>query len=280
MEIESAVNKETEAVLHDQMLIEFRCPQCFKLYCTEADDVQSAQPQFECQVCHAEFAFDFPPENPKSVLTRSLSLPQVGKLAEVTVQSEAETQPELTVCPKCATPNPRPQAECYKCGVILAKAKQLTAGRPSLMRMWQELMQDYTNITKHMAFVNRCEDLQALPFALKRYQSLKEVQPQDSLATQMLNSVLVRSLSAQTRTWVAHPKFASTRELLKSIPWHNLLRSSPLAFGSVMILVGLLDRGHRNMLGGGVTLLVLTLGFVAFLKGRVAVSDFWRSKGT
>lgn len=261
---------------NDQIL-EFRCPQCYKLYRSNTQSIQSNQPQFECHSCHAQFIFDYPPKNPKTIYTRALSLPQVGKLSRLDTQALMKKGPELKTCPKCSTMNPRGVKECYKCGVIFAKLEMgpgdVRQGQlPSLIRMWQELLHDYNNITKHMAFVDRCEELQALPFALKKYKELKEVQPQDSLAHQMLNSVLVKSLSRQAGQMVEHRSLS----FLKKIPYANLSRVAPIFLGFLSILIGLFGHGSRNFAGGGVAFLVLVFGFVYFSKGRISLQDFWK----
>ncbi len=287
MENFESVNNNTSAVKNganfgaslvgDFASIEFRCPQCFKLYRVNTKDIYSSQPQFECQTCHANFVFDYPPKNVKAIYTRALSLPQVGKLSKLGNRVLSKKGSELKACPKCLTMNPRGVNECYKCGVVFSKIEMVQhepkAGHlPSLMKMWQDLMHDYNNMTKHMAFVDRCEELHALPFALKKYKDLKEVQPQDSLAHQMLNSVLIKSLSRQASQVVDH-RFLS---FLKEVPYANLLRVFPLVLGALLILLGLLSNGSRNFAGGGVAFLVLILGLTYVLKGRLDWRDFWR----
>ena len=262
--------------------IEFRCPQCFKLYCVKPSEIHSAQPQFECQSCHANFVFDYPPKNKNALYTRlvgtrTLTLPQVGKLAKSDVQNSRRNAPELKACPKCQTMNPRGVSDCFKCGVVLAKAEAIQhepklSTFPSLMKMWQDLLHDYNNLTKHMAFVDRCEELQALPFALKKYKELKEVQPQDSLASQMMNSVLMKSLSRQAGQVVEYRAL----RFLKEIPYANIMRILPVMLGMGLLLRGLFSHGSRNYAGGGVALLVLILGYSYFAKGRLSWRDFWK----
>jgi ribosomal protein L40E len=267
-------------------VIEFRCPQCFKLYKTSSTDIYSSQPQFECASCHALFVFDYPPKNTKSIYTRTLSLPQVSKLAKTQrvatatgttamMSSAIEKSAELKVCPKCQATNPRGVEECYRCGVVFSKLENGGGGGlPSLMRMWQELLSDYANVTKHLAFVDRCEEMHALPFALKKYNDLKEVQPQDSLAHQMLNSVLIKSLSRQAGQMASHPGMRWLR-FVAGIPWSNLFRISPVAVSFFLVCLGLVSHNNRNLAGGGVALLVLIFGFIYFLKGSVRWRHFW-----
>jgi len=253
---------------------QFRCPHCFKLYVTDPADIQSRNPHFECEQCATEFSFDCPPLDSGHIVTKALALPQAQKLQARLKPSVGQ---DFLTCPKCATVNPARALECYRCGVVLAKAQKVHAGSlPSLLRMWQELLQDYNNITKHMAFVNRCEDLQALPFALKKYQDLKAMQPQDPLAVDMYSSVLMRSVANGTKSLLAQPQLVQLRALWGKIPWSNILRIAPVAIALQMILFGLLVHSQRNLLGTGVALFVMVLGLAIFLKGRLKWSDFWR----
>ena len=269
--------------------LEFRCPQCFKLYKTTSSDIYSSEPQFECEICHALFSFAYPPANPKAIYTKTLTLPQVGRLAKKVVQNPsiapaagvsnpAKAVPELISCAKCGTSNPRGVQDCLKCGVVLSKA-QIQAQHlslPSLVRMWQELIHDYENLTKHMAFVDRCEDLQALPFALKKYKDLKAVQPQDEVASQMFKSVLFRVVSRQVGRVRQIPGLRALSKI-KNWPWDNILRTAPVVVGFGLVLAGGLKLANPNFVGGGVALLFLYLGTFYFAKGRLSWRDFWDS---
>ncbi len=254
--------------------LEFRCPQCLKLYKVDRNQIFSNQPEFNCTKCYCRFAFDYH-HGIRDVQTRTLTLPQVGKLNRVQ-HAKKKTQ-EMIACPKCQTMNPRTSAECFKCGVIMEKAEVIAKEKkvkalPSLMKLWQELLNDYTNIRKHVEFVDRCEDLHALPFALKKYKDLRETQPHDSMATQMFDSVIMRALSSQAQKYKKIPLIKKINDL----PWANIFRTSPLAIGGGLVVAGLLNYEARNLAGAGVALLVLTLGFAYLLFGRVRLADFWR----
>lgn len=302
--------------------LEFRCPQCYKLYKVRSEDIHSSRPQFECHICHAQFEFDFPPKNLHAIFTRTLALPQIAKLDKkmnhleqvhksnmdapnsgvfkikiakaqkilidkvvrssvtnsVQIQVKRESNSvEFKTCPKCQALNPRSMKECYKCGVVLEKAETARTGAfPSLLKLWHDLMHDYSNITRHMEFIDRCEEMHALPFALKKYKELKEVQPQDGLANQMLDSVLIKSFSKKASGLFKNKYF----HFLKEIPYANLARVSPLALALLGILIGSFSYSSRNFAGGGVALLVLILGFKVVGKNprswQDLVKEFWR----
>lgn len=291
--------------------LEFRCPQCYKLYVTTSSDIYSSEPQFECEACHALFSFSYPPMNPKAIYTKTLSLPQVGKLSRENSESRDPSEkqkkvadvktagktavnrssmsfkmadknfsnsPELTACVKCGTGNPRGMTECYKCGVVLAKAKIQAqhGGLPSLVKMWQELLHDYENVTKHLAFVDRCEELQALPFALKKYKDVKIAKPQDSMAKQMTNSVVVRVLTSRARSLSRH-KHLRWLNSARKLPWQNMFRVSPLVLGFCLIVTSISHITPTNFAGAGAAILSLYLGILYFLKGRINLKDIWIS---
>ncbi|GIL18704.1 MAG: hypothetical protein BroJett040_24550 [Oligoflexia bacterium] len=254
---------------------EFRCPQCFKLYKVQKSDILSSQPHFECQACQVQFTFDYPPKNPRAIYTRVVNT-QLPKLMNGKIQNIKAKRPELKKCPKCQTMNPRSAADCIKCQVVFEKVEALSpadakaGGAPSLLKAWQDLMHDYNNLTKHLAFVDRCEEMHALPFALKKYKELKEVQPHDSLAQQMVNSVLLKALEKQAQTAAKLPLIRQMREL----PWRKIARVSPVVISILMIMIGTISHANRNLVGIGASLLLLTLGLAWFFKGRIHPDDF------
>jgi len=258
----------------DQKNLQFRCPQCLKLFQVERKQIFSLQPEFHCTKCLCRFTFDYHPDA-QQVQTKALALPQVGKLSQT--PQKRKPSAELLACPKCQTLNPRTSTECYKCGVVLAKVEVIAKEKkvrvfPSLMKLWQDLLNDYTNIAKHVEFVDRCEDLQALPFALKKYKDLKEIQPHDSMANKMFDSVILRALSAQAQKYKKIP----IMKRIHSLPWANMIRTSPLVLGGVLLVTGLLHYEARNLAGAGAALLALTLGFAYIHFGRIRFEDFWR----
>ncbi|MGZ5280120.1 MAG: hypothetical protein ACXWC9_09270, partial [Pseudobdellovibrionaceae bacterium] len=143
---------------------------------------------------------------------------------------------------------------------------------PSLVKAWQDLMSDYDNLKKHVAFVDRCEDLHALPFALKKYQSLKEAQPQDDVAKKMFHRILLRNIKTKAET---NSTYKQAKVLLAQVNWVRVRKLAPFGVALFFILVGLSSNAARNMVGVGAAILFLTLGLRVFLKGRLSLEDFW-----
>lgn len=258
-----------------------RCPACNKLFRIAAKEIKSSSPHFDCTACAARFTFDFPPASPYKVETRVISQKDSFQLMDSVDREEQAAAPSLKACPKCEAVNPQMSKECLKCGVIFSRVEELPmdasmGALPSLVKAWQDLMSDYSNMTKHVAFVDRCEDLQALPFALKKYETLKEVQPTDSMAQEMFHRVLIRNLQKKVDriSWLQKTKKFMTLANGK-INWPRVRKLAPFALSFALIMVGLSSPAARNMVGMGAALLFLTIGLTLFIKGRISLDDFW-----
>lgn len=252
-----------------------RCPSCSKLFRVDSKEIKSSSPYFDCTACKTRFSFDFPPANVNRIETRVVSQKDTFQLED---SVDREAMPELRKCVKCGSMNPRLTKECLKCGVIFEKVESLPAtdaalgAIPSLVKAWQDLMSDYDNLKKHVAFVDRCEDLQALPYALKKYQSLKEAQPQDSLAREMFHKVVMKNIKGRAEQLTI---FKKSQLILAQVNWLRVRKVAPLGFGMALILIGLSSGSARNMAGVGAAVLFLTVGLTVFFKGRLSVEDFW-----
>lgn len=213
--------------------------------------------------------------------TKIVSQKDVFQLDDSVDRQDMAVNNELKVCPKCQTKNPRLMKECLKCGVLFEKVESLPLDRqlgalPSLMKAWKDLMSDYENLRKHVAFVDRCEDLQALPFALKKYEHLREAQPQDAITQQMFHRVLIRQLKnkAAKVSWIQQTS-AKLNQMSCQINWPRVRKVSPYVISSLMITVGLANPSARNLIGIGAAVIFLTAGMTVFFKGRISISDFW-----
>lgn len=267
--------------------IEVRCPQCLKLYCVSSNDIHSNRPSFECRVCLALFAFEYPPRTSAAgvssgrVVARTLKLPQVKKLSQ---QGAAKSAPaeELKSCPKCHSLNPRTSEDCFKCGIVFSKYSA-TGERASLMKAWRDIFDDYTSVAKHFAFVDRCEELHALPYALKKYKDLREAQPHDPVAREMVNSIMLKLMetSAGKATSRVAQRVAEKTGLgrlifnVKAWPWARIVRLSPVSLGMVLIVVGITRWGAPNLVGAGAAVMAMSLGMQLFFRGRLHWHDLW-----
>lgn len=253
------------------LFLRVRCPQCGKIYRVDSRDIHSSRPHFECLVCLSIFAFDFPCATPLNVKARLL------KASDAPLTEQGETRPQdVRACPKCSALNAKGVKECRSCGVLFERLEGLPLdpklrALPSLVRAWQELMEDYENITKHLAFVSRCEELQAIPFALKKYKDLKEAQPQDRIAQEMVYRVLARRFARRAEKMKSNPVIA----FLVRLNWARIGKMIPWTVSLMLIMIGLSRPELKNLAGIGTSILFVFVGLVLFFRGRLRLSDFW-----
>jgi hypothetical protein len=293
---------------HQESHFNLRCPACDKLYRIDAREIISSTPHFDCSGCKARFTFNYPPVSFANIETKIVAkkkkaapmaeqlefMPHLEEQKELPVQFSLheEIEPVMVkldvkpnvlkmksfkACPKCQTQNELLNKECDQCGVLFEKVQDVPMDSklgvfPSLIKAWQDLMTDYENVTKHIKFVDRCEDLQALPFALKKYEALKEAEPNDSLMKQMFHRVLIKSLKTKTEniTWLN-----KTTEVLARVNWARAWKMAPMAVATGLIVFGLSKHGMRNLVGIGAAILFLNVGLKVFIKGRISAKDFW-----
>ncbi|MBX2993751.1 MAG: hypothetical protein KF681_02990 [Bdellovibrionaceae bacterium] len=264
------------------LYVQMRCPGCNKLYKIDTRDLKSQTPHFDCVSCKTMFTIEPDTRHSRKLITRTLG--RVGNHTSrgvdfVESQPMNEKAEGLRSCPKCGGFSPRLSEECHKCGVIFAKIENLPldsklGALPSLMRAWQELMNDYSNVTKHMAFVDRCDDLQAVPFALKKYQDLKDAQPHDEIAQQMFQHTLFKNFAKPVE--VVSGQWAKVQKWTDKVNWGRVVRLSPLFLALVLVTVGMSHGGLRNLIGIGTSIIFICLGMALFLKGRIHWQDFWK----
>lgn len=254
------------------LFLRVACPSCGKLYRIDSRDIHSSQPHFECLACLTLFSFAYPNPKPLKVVAKVIR-PSVQPL-----EGRIESRPvDVKTCPKCSALNARGAKECRRCTVIFAKVENLPldpklGARPSLVRAWQELMDDYENLSKHWAFVDQCEDLRAIPFALKKYSDLKVAQPQDHIAQEMLHRVLARKFALRANRI---KKIQFIRQSLSRLNWVRIRKAAPWALSLALILIGVTQPAFRNFAGIGASVLFVTVGLRLFLAGEFRLSDYW-----
>lgn len=249
------------------LFLRVACPSCSKSYRIDTRDIRSSEPHFECMACLGTFGFAYPVENPMNVTARLLK-PSREPLDE----SKAKSL-DVKSCPKCSALNAKGSKECRACGVIFAQLDGLPLDQklgalPSLVRAWKDLMQDYDNLRKHMAFVDRCEDLHAIPYALRKYKDLKDSQPQDHIAREMVHRVLAKKFSDQAEV-------VRQSAIVQGINWSRLRKIAPWVISGTLIVIGLTHPAAKNLAGIGASLLFISLGLLLFYKGRIRPTDFW-----
>lgn len=273
--------------------LRLRCPSCTKLYEVSEGDIKSHTPQFDCVVCATRFSFEYPVANPQNVATFVVSQqPEIQEARsfqqELEAQSFAALQKEIEesaeknsnmACPKCGAINDKKSDECYSCHVIFARLEQLPLdptlkAQPSLVRKWKNLILNFDNKDLHEDFLKSCHQLDALRFAILKYEELKSAQGgSDELCERMIfkaHGLLQVTLSSKTE---GDLRFQKTPAAARQA-WHKYVLWAPLSVAILMMVIGFFSLSLRNLVGAGVAVMLLTFGLILFWKGRISLSDF------
>jgi hypothetical protein len=275
-----------------------RCPSCSKLYEVASEDLRNEAPLFECVSCACRFSMEYPPADPMNVLTFIVPLdhitqeiqrsePQepasVTQFAAVGVAgvntAAAPKEPgvdEMKACPKCAAMNGRRAKECYACHVIFERLEGLPQdpslrAQPSLVRKWKNLLENFSETSLHEDFIRSCHELDALKFAVMKYEEIKAAQGGDSLCDQMLARIQSLMMVGLAQKPLASQNKKPAFDMAK---YRKYFFWGPYTISTLMILLGMMNLGHRNLIGVGVALACMTSGLIVMIRGRISWSDF------
>ena len=287
----------TQRVSESTVKMRARCPSCSKLYEVASEDLRNEAPLFECVSCHCRFSMEYPPADPMNVLTFIVPLDHVTQENQRSEPQEsisvaamsapvsrtdaalaAAKEPgvdEMKACPKCAAMNGRRAKECYACHVIFERLEGLPQdpslrAQPSLVRKWKNLLENFADSQLHEDFIRSCHELDALKFAVMKYEEIKAAQGGDSLCDQMLariQSLMMVGLAQKPLAQNKAPAF-NLAKYRKYFFW------GPYSISTFMILLGMMNLGHRNLIGVGVALACMTSGLIVMIRGRISWSDF------
>lgn len=254
------------------MKFRVRCPSCAKLYEVESKDILNEAPLFQCIACETRFSFEIPVKDSQQIQTFIISGPQDLKpKAGSVVVDRSQTR----ACPKCGAINNRRSTECYSCHVIFERLEGLPLdphlrAQPSLVRKWKTLLDNFTNEDLHNEFIRSCHELDALRFAMMKYEEIRSAQGGDVLCDQMvakINSLMMVGLSQKSLT--------KDTQVNKRPQWQKFAYWAPYVLSLFLITWGMLSLGHRNLIGIGVALFCLATGVIMMAKGKISASDFF-----
>lgn len=253
-----------------------RCPGCTKLYEVESAEIRSETPLFQCISCDCRFSFEYPPQDPSYIECFVVPLGEEPQEAEM-ASDAARRQAEMKACPKCAALNGRRAKECYSCHVIFEKLEGLPQdsslkAQPSLVRKWKNLVNNFSNESLHDEFIMACRELDALRFALLKYEELNAAQGGDPQCVQMIakiNSLMQVGLSQHK------PSRAKNQPALNRPRWIKYLFWTPFGLSGFLILMGMINLAHRNLVGVGVALAIMSAGLIVMIRGRISATDFF-----
>lgn len=276
--------------------LRLRCPTCAKLYEVNESDVKSDSPQFDCVLCATRFTFAYPPAQIHNIETHVVFTgtpapqldPALGLEQELAQKSFAAFQQEIEekvmgtrACPKCGAVNDKKFTECYSCHVIFERLDQLPLdvtlhAQPSLVRKWKNLVMNFDKLSLHEDFLKSCHELEALRFAIMKYEDLKSAQGgSDELCERMIfKAHALMQTQWQSKSALSVPGRSEVQDGAHHYAWIKYLLLAPLTVSLMMIFVGFWKIGMRNMVGSGVAIFVLTLGLIFFWKGRLSFHDF------
>lgn len=270
----------SESTVNLAAKLKIRCPSCMKLYEVASEDIHSENPLFQCISCETRFSFEYPPANPLNVECFAVPVASEVQTAQnmtAAQHQESEVEPgaqEMKSCPKCGALNGRRAKECYSCHVLFERLEGLPKdpslkAQPSLVRKWKNLVENFENEELHDEFIRACHELDALRFAILKYEELKAAQGGDPLCEQMIariNSLMMVGLSQKPL-----PKKEAPARRPK---WQKYLYWTPFALSAFLILLGMINRGHRNLIGVGVALAFMSAGLIVMIRGKISASDF------
>lgn len=180
-------------------------------------------------------------------------------------------------CPACQKELIASAQECLSCGVVITrvqdrqylKNKQNTVGAidhlsvgeiKQLDRRWKQVVVNYHDHQEHYNFINHCQRVGALPFAVHHYTQMLEVDSEDDIAELMRRQVLSRlTVKLETSKPVA-PALAEIQPLLFVVlRWISALL---LFTATAFITIGLLAPNQKNLVGLGVAF--MALAYIAY----------------
>ncbi|KHD89310.1 MAG: hypothetical protein OM95_04060 [Bdellovibrio sp. ArHS] len=266
--------------------LKIRCPSCAKLYEVSSDDIHSETPLFQCISCETRFSFEYPPSDVNNVLCFAVttSAPEASLAEERVAASAAQHQESFSVepgsqemksCPKCGALNGRRAKECYSCHVLFERLEGLPKdpslkAQPSLVRKWKNLVENFENAELHDEFIRACHELDALRFATLKYEELKAAQggdPQCDAMIARINSLMMVGLAQK-------PVSSAKAQNPARPKWQKYMYWGPFGLSAFLILLGMINLGHRNLIGVGVALAFMSAGLMIMIRGKISLSDF------
>jgi hypothetical protein len=206
-----------------------------------------------------------------------IQVPMVNK--ESKPKQRAVNEANMISCPKCGALNVNGLAECYSCRVIFERLVGLPLdttlrAQPSLVRRWKSLLENFDDQVLHDDFIQNCHELDALRFALLKYEEIKTAQGGDFICDQniaKINGLLLVKL-AQSST-LSKTRRGEVSENPRP-QWIKYLYWFPYVLSSLLIFWGMISLGNRNLIGVGVALLCMSSGLIVMFKGKISISDF------
>lgn len=249
-----------------------RCPECLKLYSSQAQKLKPPRPHFYCPQCQHSFwlFYDALLQNPYGLVGYKLTSQKVRDYKGLHALN-----PQPFCCPKCRKAYKGGQKQCHSCGVVFAKFQLSgfdfldisTRPRPPLRpvehasfetpadikHLWQHVLHHYTDPRAHRAIMQLCLEFGHFAYLAERYKTFLQLSPGDKMARQGLNQL--KFLAQQYFSPSRHPAWEPL------LPWPQLL--SPPTRGVLLFLAAVISSwgavlGLLPLFALGLLALVLT----------------------
>lgn len=263
----------TERIINPPDYLKIRCPQCLKSYVVQEDQIKTVYPEFTCTGCKCHFAFEYPVNNRDAIITFQV----------------APTQFEFKKkCPKCEFMQNEKNEICSACGIVienylLLKNETYPKVSVDLIKLWNDVLQEFENGYTHELFIRTCQAKQKLDYAEFKYKELGKRAGDETMVIPWLEKINPAKYSptyeapivaaplnpSKTNTLLSQPA-----ELPKAVQnvlnFYNYLSVNNWFYliggcaGFLFILMGITMPSKRNQIGLGVVLLLGAIGFYVF----------------
>lgn len=249
--------------------LSIRCPQCLKLYTVQEEQIKTVYPEFTCRDCQCHFAFEYPVQNRDSIITFQV----------------APTQFEFKKkCPKCDFLQSEKNEICGACGIVIENfllMKNETYPRVSvdLIKLWNDVLQEFENGYSHELFINQCRSKNKLDYAEFKYKELGRRAGDESMVLPWLEKIdppkyianykekIIEEQATKEAAIAAKPapmviqKLSAVYSYLVKHNWFYLVGTLT---GILLIVMGISMPGKRNQIGLGIAMLLSSIGFYVF----------------
>jgi len=241
-----------------QFLINFRCPDCSKLYSSDPENIYVENPEYSCTSCETEFTVSLIQalENSEVVGVKkqseapseTINLPIQDSLnVEVTAQELTEERVDELI------------------NDFQDKASEEQEDRSAIRHadkfelLWQDVLGCYADREAHAKFIRTCSDEGRLEFAHQMYGNILKNNPTDRIAHSFVTKMQV---SAEVEAFVGSEK---SHQMLTTSFYITL---AIVSTGLVLILMGLIFGENKNLAGLGIALIFFTFAVKAFFQPR------------
>lgn len=255
--------------------IRMRCPSCYKLYALDPKTVYVDKPEFDCVSCDQRFWISFPEalehseivafpiqwsEQYKSPSSEDLALKTlVSEPVSETLSTDIVEKISKNFSEVIKDPIPEKTVTLRKVGFVDDVNSELNSEFWFLEKSWDKVLNNYDVKSIHKEFIHSARAKQSLDFALGKYKSFCEANPQDQVAKEMRQYCEKLIQDYAIHKSVLGNEAQGFKKYSKYLPWFVL------SFSAVLIGMGFSNEELSDLAGFGFALIFLT-GALSLLK--------------